>query len=57
MGISWYGKIKRAFIEFFGYDLNYLKLSVYIIGLIIKNFVLLIFILSHFFGNLKSFNY
>lgn len=25
MGISWYGKIKRAFIEFLRYDLNYLK--------------------------------
>ena len=57
MGISWCGKIRRAFIEFLGYDLNYLKSGVYIIVLITKIFVLLRFVLSHLFGNLKSSDY
>ena len=29
MGISLCGKIRRAFIEFLGYDLKYLKSGVY----------------------------
>lgn len=57
MRISWCGKIRPAFIKFLGYDLNYLKSGVYIIVLITKIFVLLQFVLSHFFGILKSSDY
>ncbi len=57
MGISWCNEIRRDFIEFIEYDLNYLKSGIYIIVLITKVFVLLKFVLSHFFSNLKSSDY
>ncbi len=49
MGISWCSKIRRAFIEFLGYDVNYLKSGVYIIVLITKIFAFLKFVLWSFF--------
>lgn len=59
MGISWYGEIMRVFIEFIGYDFELLNFgygtSLYI--LITRIFVLLKFVPSHFFSNLKSSDY
>ncbi len=54
MSIRWCSEIRRAFIKFIGYDLNYLKLGMYIIVLNTRIFVLRKFIISHFFHNLKS---
>ena len=57
MGISWCSEIRRAFIKFIGYDLNYLKSGMYIIVLNTRIFDLLKFVISHFFHNLKSSDY
>lgn len=57
MGISWYNEIRRAFIKFIGYDLNYLKSGMYIIILNTRIFDLLKFVINHFFYNLNLSDY
>ncbi len=57
MVISWCSAIRRVFIKFIGYDLNYLKSGMYIIVRNTRILVLLKFVISHFFHNLKSSDY
>ncbi len=57
MSISWCNEIRHALTKFIGYDSNYLKSGMYIIVPNTRIFVLLKFLISKFFHNLKSSDY